>query len=264
MRYYLFITNIGVFMRKLLLFLVLILLLDCAVFAGTKCFMVAEEGHVLQKDGDCDKRHSPCSTFKIAISLMGYNEGILTNAIMPEWENKKQAANPTVWIKNSCIWYSQIITAKLGLEKFKNYVTRFNYGNQNLAGNKGKNDGLTYAWLSSSLQISGLEQIDFLQKLLDSKLPVSDKAQKLTRSILATNELLDGWKLYGKTGAGYLINKDGSRDEDRKIAWFIGWLQKDSRNIVFAHYIEDEERMSAPAGKRAKEMAKERLLKLIK
>ena len=46
------------------------------------------------------------------------------------------------WMKNSCVWYSQIITNKeLGLEKFRDYVTKFDYGNRDISGDKGKNNG---------------------------------------------------------------------------------------------------------------------------
>ena len=53
--------------------------------------------------------------------------------------------------------------------------------------NKGQNNGLTNSWLSSSLKISPEEQIVFLQKLLDNKLPVSLKSHYMTKNILYTD-----------------------------------------------------------------------------
>ncbi|WP_410528006.1 penicillin-binding transpeptidase domain-containing protein [Rickettsia sibirica] len=35
----------------------------------------------------------------------------------------KQSQTPKDWMKNSCVWYSQIITKELGMEKFRDYVT---------------------------------------------------------------------------------------------------------------------------------------------
>ena len=65
------------------------LIINCLVFstgfAGTDCFIVKRDGHIMQKNGDCAIQHPPCSTFKIAISLMGYNEGILIDATHPEF-----------------------------------------------------------------------------------------------------------------------------------------------------------------------------------
>ncbi|KJW02328.1 penicillin binding transpeptidase domain protein [Rickettsia endosymbiont of Ixodes pacificus] len=87
-------------------------------------------------------------------------------------------------MKTSCVWYSQVITKELGIEKFRDYVTKFDYGNRDISGDKGKNNGLTNAGLSSSLEISPEEQLAFLQKLAENKLPVSVKAQEMTKNIL--------------------------------------------------------------------------------
>jgi beta-lactamase class D len=262
------------FMNKIILSILIILLsLNTKVFADTKCFIIKEKDHILKEEGDCKERHSPCSTFKIAISLMGYDDGILIDELNPEWpskrgysdyvEGKKNSQNPTSWIKNSSIWYSQIITTKLGLEKFKSYIAKFNYGNQDISGDKGKDNGLTHSWLASSLKISGLEQVDFLQKLLDGNLPVSSKAQNLTKNIFFIKEMPNGWKLYGRTGTGYLQNADGSYNKEHQIGWFIGWIAKGERQIIFVHYIEDAQKMDLPAGYRAEEKAIEEVMKLI-
>ena len=204
---------------------------------------------------------------------MGYGEGILLDETNPVWrfDNQYQGSfdawkkdhNPTTWIQNSVIWYSQAITRKLGMEKLKHYVAQFHYGNQNLSGDKGKNNGLTDSWLSSSLQISPHEQIIFLQKLIASQLPVSKKSQELTHHIIFLETLPNDWKLYGKTGSGFLKNADHSRNQDRQIGWFIGWIEKKGRNILFAYYIEDKQRVDSAAGFRAKQEAKKQLTTLI-
>lgn len=260
-------------MKKTIVFLNFALLLANSAFAGTKCFLAKEKDEIIKQDGDIKSRHSSCSTFKIAISLMGYNEGFLKDEIRPElpfeegyvdWlDFWKHPHNPIGWMKNSCVWYSQLITTQLGIQKFKDYVTEFSYGNMDLSGDKGKNNGLTNAWLSSSLQISPEEQVAFLQKLLDNKLPVSQHAHEMTKNILFVEELGSGWKLYGKRGGGYLLNSDGSHNLDRQIGWFVGWVSKDDRIIVFAYYISDQAKQNTPAGKRAKEDAKERIIELI-
>lgn len=242
--------------------------------ATTKCFIATENHQTLKQEGDCDTRYSPCSTFKIALSLMGYNEGLLIDEIHPERPFKngyadsidvwKQTHNPTSWMKNSCVWYSQVLTKKLGLQKFRNYLRKFQYGNQDASGDRGKNNGLTHAWLSSSLKISPKEQNVFLQKLLNNKLPVSQHAHQMTKKIMVEEDLIDGWKLYGKTGSGNLLNHDGFRNTDRQIGWFIGWIQKEQHTITFVHYIEDENKQDTYASLRAKKAAKEKLIALLK
>ena len=83
---------------------------------------------------------------------------------------------------------------------------------------KVKNNGLTHSWLSSSLALSPSEQIQFLQKIINKKLPVSQKAFSMTKDILYIQELAGGWKLYGKTGNGLQLTK--------KHGWFVGWIEK--------------------------------------
>lgn len=265
-------------MRTFLLFLLGNLLLNTVSFAENNCFIAKENGQIIEQEGNCSIRHSPCSTFKIAISLMGYNEGILIDETHPEFPFKegyidhfgpfkmdawRQSQNPTSWIKNSCIWYSQIITEKLGPEKFAKYIKEFLYGNQDITGDPGKNNGLTNAWLSSSLQISPQEQIEFLERLVTTKLPVSQKAIDLTSTLFFNETMGNGWKLYAKTGTGFKHNKDESLDLDHQIGWFVGWLTKNERTIFFAQYIEDNEKMDTLASSRAKALAKERLLSTV-
>jgi beta-lactamase class D len=260
-------------MKKIILFLTFGVLLTNSALAVADCFLLKENNQIIREEGDCKSRHAPCSTFKIAISLMGYNEGILIDEIHPELPFKEgyadfldvwqQPHNPTSWIKNSCVWYSQLITEKLGVKKFNNYLTKFNYGNKDISGDQGKNNGLTHSWLSSSIQISPFEQIIFLQKLIDNRFSVSQKAHNMTKKILFVEDLLDGWKLYGKTGNGCLLNKDGTKNEDRQIGWYIGWIHKDNRTIIFVNYLEDQEKQGSYASIRAKEAAKKKLKQLI-
>jgi beta-lactamase class D len=262
-------------MKKIFIILILGLLLKwSSTIAKEACFIVKENDNFLVCEGDLKKKHSPCSTFKIAISLMGYNEGLLINETDPQWsfekgyvnynKNWKQSHNPSLWMKHSCVWYSQKLTQMLGMKKFQEYVRKFSYGNQDTSGDTGKNNGLTQAWLSSSLEISPEEQLQFLQSLIDNKLPVSLKAHEMTRNILFVEELSEGWQLYGKTGNGSQLNRDKTQKLNLQIGWFIGWVQKGDRKIVFVKCIKDIEKQDTYASLRAKDAVKERMLELLK
>lgn len=260
-------------MKKKLLYSVFGLLLTTSAMGETKCFLASESGKVVKQEGECKTRHAPCSTFKIAISLMGFDDGFLIDETHPEipfkegyddWlEVWKQSHNPTAWMKNSTVWYSQVITQHLGMSKFKDYLAKLNYGNQDASGDKGQNNGLTHSWLSSSLQISPEEQTNLINGLINSTLAVSPKAQAMTRNILFADNLPNGWKLYGKTGSGYLLNEDGFQNKNKPMGWFVGWVEKGDRHIVFAHYIEDSEKQETSSGPRAKAIAKEKLLEIL-
>lgn len=250
----------------------LVTLLFWGVIIGAEpCFVAKEGPQVLRHQGAWGVQYSPCSTFKIAISLMGFDAEILIdehNPLVPfkqgyvDWmESWRQPHDPTLWMKNSCVWYSQLITPQLGMVKLRDYIAKFNYGNQDLSGDPGKDNGLTNAWLGSSLKISAEEQAAFIQKLINSQVPVSAHAQEMTRRILFFEDLADGWKLYGKTGSGPVNLPDGTV---KILGWFVGWVQRGERTIVFAYHNMYDPRSDVPAGKRAADELKKRLGSLLK
>ena len=228
-----------------------------AVSAADRCIVIQEFGSrsFAYHEGDFSFRTSPCSTFKIALSLMGYDAGILINEFWPEWPydelkemtvvSWKRAQTPKTWIQNSCIWYSQALTARLGADLFQHYVASFRYGNQDISGDFGKNNGLSHCWLSSSLAISPQEQIEFLEQLLKQRLPCSLAAHGMTQHLLRIEEMENGWQLYGKAGSGW--------HNERSVGWFVGWAVKDERTVLFACRILDSLERDRPAGGIAKD-----------
>jgi len=203
--------------------------LDCTLMLD------AATGAVLVEEGRCDVRTTPASIFNIAVSLMGFDAGILQDAHTPalpfkagyvDWQPSWRAAtDPTSWIRNSTVWYAQQVTSRLGERRVQDYVGRFDYGNQDLSG------GVDSAWISSSLQVSPREQVAFLRKVANRELPVSAHAFDMTAQLLRLPTLADGWQVYGKTGTA---TGDGFDDTGRALGWFTGWATKDGRTVVFA------------------------------
>lgn len=238
-----------------------------------ECFIASENNKLIYLEGDCDKRYPPCSTFKIAISLMGFDAGILINETHPIWdfrsgyvdwlEQWQQPHNPKLWLTNSCVWYSQIITKKLGKKQFSEYTRRLEYGNQDVSGDKGMDNGLTDCWLSSSLIISPQEQINFLNKLVANTLSVSIDAQEKTKNIMYQEILSNGWELYGKTGNGPQLDADGNKIRDRQVGWFIGFIRKGEKVLTFVQLIADEAKQDTYASLRAKALLKKNIEKII-
>lgn len=176
-----------------------------------QCTLVldAVSGETLYRDGVCDRRFSPASTFKVPLSLIGYDAGILGDEHTPSWNYKpefnavkrdRKTVDPTIWERDSIIWYSREITRRLGAGRFAGYVTKFGYGNMDVSGNAGKNDSLTRSWVNSSLEISPVEQTDFLRRLLAGEMPVSARAHNMTKAIIPTFQA-GGWTVQGKTGS---------------------------------------------------------------
>lgn len=230
------------------------------------CFLVKEKQKEIRKEGHCQTAYAPHSSFKIALSLMGFDANILVSETKPSFSFKAKYAptinvckgdhNPKTWMRDSCVWYSQVLTQKLGMEKFHKYAKAFNYGNKDVSGHPGKNNGLTHAWLNSSIQITPEEQIQFLQRMLNNQLGVSQKAFAMTKKILFIQELPGGWDLYGKTG-------NGRYKGEWQQGWFVGWIEKGPRKLVFVHHIADEKKQNTYASFRSKNEALTKLWYII-
>ena len=253
-------------MKKVILFLCSIVLCISQACASQQCFIAKENAKVLINEGDCETKYAPQSTFKIALSLIGFDSGILKSENNPSWSLPegtepyinvcKGNHNPRTWMRDSCLWYSRILTSKLGMNKFQDYVTKFSYGNMDLSG------GLTDAWVSSSLKISPDEQTAFLQKIVDHKLPVSRASYDKTKKIMFIQQMAGGWNLYGKTGNGNQIDKEGNKI-DLQQGWFVGYIEKGNRKIVFASLVTDSEKQTSFASHRARNEALIKLWYLI-
>jgi beta-lactamase class D len=212
------------------------------------CSLVVEagSGRIHHRSGPCERRFSPASTFKIPLAVMGFEAGILIDAHTPRWEpepgdpinfeREKAPIDPTAWEALSVVWYSQHLTRRLGIDRFRGFVEAFDYGNRDVSGNPGKNDGLTRAWLSSSLTISPDEQVGFVRRLVDDRLPVSAAAQAAARSILPSFTTAGGWSVHGKTGSGRLPGRDHRPDPNHPTGWFVGWADKGDRRVIFARF----------------------------
>lgn len=237
-----------------------------AVDAKTICTMVADaaDGDVLNQEGDCRSRVTPASTFKIAISLMGFDSGVLKDEHTPalpfkqgyaDWggDNWRQPTDAARWMKYSVVWFSQQVAQKLGQERFAEYAAAFDYGNADVSGDPGKDNGLERSWIISSLKISPAEQIDFLTRLVNRKLPVSAHAIDMTERIIEVDEIEGGWTVHGKTGSAAPRKADGSFDRARSYGWYVGWAEKDGRTLVFARLNQDEKKEVGPAGIRARD-----------
>lgn len=248
---------------------IFVLVTSLAVFASpaahaqtqTVCTAVADAatGAILKQEGDCAVRATPASTFKIALSLMGYDAGILKDAHQPALPFRKGYAawraswrsttDPAKWMTESVVWYSHQITARLGEARFDDYVRAFGYGNQDVSGDPGENNGLTRSWIGSSLQISPLEQLAFLRGIVQRELPVDAGAFDMTQTLVDLGPQPGGWHVYGKTGTA------ASRSANGKTAaaepwwgWFVGWATKDGRTIVFARLTKAPTRPAVSAG----------------
>lgn len=218
--------------------LFILLFLSSTLFAVEENFVLLDgrtEQIYFESGAELETRHTPCSTFKIALSLMGFDSGILENMHSPMWEHDphlrvrlevwRAAHNPYTWMQHSCVWYSNIIAQMLGCDRFSEYLRLFEYGNQDASG------GLALVWINSSLKASAKEQAHFVRRMLNYELPVSEHAVEMTKAIVLREELTNGWTLCGKTGW------TGEMENEPETGWYVGWLEKENHVYAFAHNV---------------------------
>ncbi|MBC8095402.1 MAG: class D beta-lactamase [Akkermansiaceae bacterium] len=204
----------------------------CFVFYDTQA-----DSYIRYNSKGCAERFSPCSTFKIANSLIALDTGVVTG---PEFSLKWDGvAHPIApWnqdhtlrsaMSNSVLWFYQEIARRIGPIRMADHVLRFNYGNGDTSG------GITNFWLESTLLISADEQVAFLRRLWTDSLPVSKAAQRTTRELMELGRSQDGRTFFGKTGTGGDAKADIAR-----LGWFVGCVTKGERTFLFATRITGE------------------------
>ena len=149
----------------------------------------------------------------------------------------------------SVVWYYQEIAKRLGPDREREYLARFDYGNRD------SSSGLTSFWLGGSLAVSPEEQLRFLLKLYEGRLPVGRKAADSVRAILrqpagsvvnATGvhpfggQWADGTVLSAKTGSG-------SSAAGVSVRWLVGHVQRGPRSWIFVSNVVGTDRTPAMA-----------------
>ncbi|HBY87795.1 MAG TPA: hypothetical protein DEO86_18225, partial [Colwellia sp.] len=87
------------------------------------------------------------------------------------------------------------LATDIGQDEMQSYVSKFNYGNQDIS------SGLDDFWLNGSMKISALEQVRFLQKMHRGQLAVSQHSIDTLKEVMLVEKGAN-YSLYAKTGAG--------------------------------------------------------------
>ena len=178
-------------------------------------------------DGRARRRYVPASTFKIANSLIALEVGVVKdeNEVIPyggkpqpfkAWE-KDMPMREAITASNVPIY--QELARRIGLERYHTWLERLAYGNRETGG------ALETFWLDGPLEISAIEQAQFVAALAQQKLPLSLRSQAIVRDILRL-ETTGGRVLYGKTGWRF--------SGTPQLGWWTGWVEQDGKPIAFA------------------------------
>jgi len=134
----------------------------------------------------------PASTFKIPNALIGLEVGSIgdENEVFhwdgkpkpyPEWERDQTLASG---MRYSVVWMFQEVARRTGKERMKEWIAKLDYGNRDIRG------GIDLFWLHGAIRISAMQQVEFLRKLAEGELPMTQRSQRLVRNalVLETND----------------------------------------------------------------------------
>ncbi|GBG55354.1 putative beta-lactamase YbxI [Sporomusaceae bacterium FL31] len=213
---------------------------------GTFILKDVESGKMLiYNDKRAEARQAPQSTFKIMNSLIGLQvKAVQDEYDIKHWDGIQRTLN--VWnqdhtlgsaMRYSVVWYYQAMARDIGDINMQNWLDQCSYGNRDISG------GIDQFWLNSSLKISPIEQVNFLEKLYQEKLPFDKGVQKTVKRMLIQQEG-DQYILYGKTGSSGMQNH-------HSVGWYVGFVTVQGHPYVFATNLDTQGEF---AGLKAKEL----------
>jgi beta-lactamase class D len=199
--------------------------------AGTFVGYKIDEYLVIASDKDrSGEAKLPASTYKIPNSLIALETGVVGDPDKDIFKWDGVVRDIEAWNKDhtlrsaiaaSAVPVYQEIARRIGQERMQKYVDLFEYGNRDIGG------GIDQFWLTGSLRIDPVQQVDFVDRLRRGTLPVSKRSQDLVRDILPVTKVGDSI-IRAKSGLlGAEIGKPS-------LGWMVGWAEKGSANTVFA------------------------------
>jgi len=182
--------------------------------------------------GRSGRRYTACSTFKIANALIALDSGVVAGPESTFTYEPHKHANPhrpeeaynrdqtlASAFRHSVVWTFQEIARQVGEQRYRDYLARFDYGDQDLSG------GLDQFWLNT-LEISAAEQIRFLRRFLDNAFGLDPAAVQAVKDMMLLEET-DNYRLYGKTGTR--LPQDG-----KWLGWIVGFVESGDRVLYYA------------------------------
>ncbi|NTW50831.1 MAG: class D beta-lactamase, partial [Chlorobiales bacterium] len=184
-------------------------------------------------------RFPTASTFKILNALISLEEKvILGKDDVLKWNghtydfqdwNRDQTLESA--FKVSCVWYFQELARRVGAEKYRNYLQKSAYGALREPFEE------TTFWLDGSLEISAIEQVEFLKKVYQHTLPFSESSYETLRQIMLV-EKTPTYTMRAKTGWATRVTP--------QVGWYVGYVETANEVWFFATNIDTRDEKDLP------------------
>ena len=182
----------------------------------------------------CEEEIPPYSSFKIINTLLGLSQNVVTSA------DSKLGYDGTIYwreqwnkditlkeaFKESCVWYYEKIMDSLDKEYVQQVLNDLQYGNCDITA--WDESGHNVFWISSSLKISPIQQVEVLSNIFEGKTSFNSSHVELLKDFMLVDSN-ENYSIYGKTGSA-----------SKRNAWFTGFFEKDNERTYFAVRLDDE------------------------
>ena len=186
-----------------------------------------------------NKRFPIASTFKIMNTLIAVEENAISGKDevlkwdghiydFPDWNHDQTLESA---FKVSCVWCFQEFARRVGAEKYRSYLRKTAYGEL-----REPFDETTF-WLDGSLQISAIEQINFLKKVCLRTLPFSSHSYETLRQVMLV-EQTPSYTMWAKTGWATRVKP--------QVGWYVGYIETPRDVWFFATNIEVRDKQDLP------------------
>jgi len=218
--------------------------LSAPVVGSGECLVLAPlEGPETVVGGEeCSRRTLPASTFKVPHALIALQTGVVTGKTVIKWDGTKRDY-PT-WnqdqtlesaIRMSAVWVFQQFATAIGRERELEYLRLFRYGSATFG------HDVTDFWLNGDLQISPVEEVAFLRRMLSYELPVDRvhvdtvKADlTMPRGTFVNAAGVHDFVLRWPAETIVRVKSGNGTVKGEQVSWLVGALETGGRQYVFA------------------------------
>ncbi len=203
---------------------------DCQIEGSTSIYDYKNKKWLFSNSSDARFETLPASTFKVINLLIALETGVISdeNEVI-NWVGKTDTTlygyRPEIY-KNMTVkeafevsagWVFIELAKKIGKERYLYYLKLCQYGNLNLSQKDAD------FWNFGAFAISPVNQMEFLIKVYEEKLPFSKRNIEILKKVMIT-EKTDTYTIRSKTGWTRVSGND--------IGWWIGYVER-SNNVYF-------------------------------
>ncbi len=185
-----------------------------------------------------EQGHLPASTYKIPNSIIALETSVVEDdSTLFPWNGEERAMD--MWEQDllfrdafrlSCVPCYQEVARTIGAERMNAYLRKLDYGTMVV-----DTSNIDQFWLTGDSRISPHQQVDFLQRLYRSRLPISSRTETIVKRMMVMDDN-GAYRLSGKTG----WSNPGGVDN----GWFVGYVETKEGVYFFATNVEPDETLA--------------------